>query len=181
MALRCLLCLPYGYCMTIYYSIGPPIRNTYLERASGSYFVGPRPGQFLISGLLSTQGAETRFSYRYTSCCTSIFLIHGGYSQRVPRASNVLRSLFFVSFLFSSLRTSCGLRCRLLPRTCLQFLSRIRRVQHSRRSSIFIECCKLTLSRFARVNLCTRKKYLRITRYTSMYALGGTRTHAIDL
>ena len=96
----------------IYSSIGTPIRNTYLERASGSYFVGPRPGQFLMSGLLSTQGAETRFSYRYTSCCTSIFLIHGGYSQRVPRASNVLRSLFFVSFLFSSLRTSCGLRCR---------------------------------------------------------------------
>ena len=44
------------------------------------------------------------------------------------------------------------------PGTCLQFLSRVRRVQHSHCSPIFIECCSLTLSCFPRVNLCTRTR-----------------------
>ena len=51
--------------------------------------------------------------------------------------------------------TSRGHTCRpfLPPGTCLQFLLRTRyTVQHSHCSSIFIECCQLTLSRFPPIN-----------------------------
>ena len=50
--------------------------------------------------------------------------------------------------------------------------------QHSYCPSIFIECYELTLSRFPRVKLCTRKK---VPTNLYEYALGGTRTHAIEL
>ena len=41
------------------------------------------------------------------------------------------------------------------------------RVQHSHCSSTFIECCLLTLSRFPRVNLCTRKSPYEFIRVCS--------------
>ena len=49
-----------------------------------------------------------------------------------------------------------------------------RRVQHSRCSSIFIECCQLTLSRFPLIDFYARKSPYE-------HALGETRTHEIDL
>ena len=44
------------------------------------------------------------------------------------------------------------------------------RVQRSHCSSIFIECCSLTLSRFPRVNMCTRRSPYEF--FTSMHAGG---------
>ena len=48
------------------------------------------------------------------------------------------------------------------------------RVQHSHSSSIFIECCQHTLSRFPPVSLYARKSPYE-------YALGETPAHEIDL
>ena len=62
------------------------------------------------------------------------------------------------------------------PGTCLQFLSCIGfSIPTARRLP-----SNLTLSRFPRVNLCTRKSPYEFIR-VCMYALGGTRTHEIDL
>ena len=48
MAFGCLMCLPYEYCMTMYYSIGQPIKNTYFERASDSYLLVQSQATFLL-------------------------------------------------------------------------------------------------------------------------------------
>ena len=67
MALCCLMCLPYEYCMTMYYSLGPPIRNTYLDWASDSYFGWCNAWPLPIPGFFSAKGFESRYFCTYTS------------------------------------------------------------------------------------------------------------------
>ena len=73
---------------------------------------------------------------------------------------------FLSHFYFFSLWTSCGLRCRPFsppPGTCLQFLSCIGfSIPTARRLP-----SNLTLSRFPRVNLCTRKSPYEFIRVCS--------------
>ena len=52
-------------------------------------FVGPTLGQFPISGFISAEGFESRSFCTYSS--NEYFLIDGGYSERVPPASNTPR------------------------------------------------------------------------------------------
>ena len=86
----------------------------------------------------------------------------------------------FSRFYFSSFWTSCGLRCRPFspPGTCLQFLSRIGfSVPTARRLS-----SNVANSRFRafRESICAQEK-VPTNLYEYEYALGGTRTHEIDL
>ena len=52
-------------------------------------FVGPSPGPFPVSGFLSTEGFESSYFCTYSS--NEQFLVDGGYSERVPPASNAQR------------------------------------------------------------------------------------------
>ena len=65
---------------------------------------------------------------------------------------------FFAHFYFpgSGQKPWSQVSFLLPPGSCLQFLSRIGFSSPTARR-FFIECCKLTLSRFPQVNLCTRK------------------------
>ena len=85
---------------------------------------------------------------------------------------------FFVSLLLSTFSTSCGLRCRPFspPGTCLQFLWRIRfSITTARRLS-----SNVANSRFRafRESICAQEK---VPTNLYEYALGGTRTHEMDL
>ena len=70
--------------------------------------------------------------------------------------------------------TSRGHRCRPFPPPVRAFIFIAHRVQHSHRSSIFIECCLLTLSRFPPINALSKKKSLRVC------ALGENWTRETD-
>ena len=97
-------------------------------------------------------------------------------------------AVFFVLFcifrthgthlLSSFFWTSRGHRCRPFspPVLAFDFLSRIGFSNPAARR-FFIECCYLTLSRFPRINLCTRK----VPKNLYEYALEGIRTHDTDL
>ena len=77
------------------------------------------------------------------------------WSSGAPAASP---PFFLHTHLLSSFWTSHDHRCHPFPPpgSCLQFVSRIGFSNPTDRR-FFIECCKLTLSRFPQVNLCTRK------------------------
>ena len=67
-----------------------PANENHLIRVSLRFlFVGPTPGHFPLSGFLSTEGFELRSFCTYTS--KEYFVIDGGYSERVPPASNAPR------------------------------------------------------------------------------------------
>ena len=83
---------------------------------------------------------------------------------------------FFVSLLLSSFWTSCGLRCRPFPPVrAFSFIAH--KVQHSRCSSISSNVANSRFLAF-RESICAQEK---VPTNLYEYALGGTRTHEIDL
>ena len=86
--------------------------------------------------------------------------------------------LFFESLLFSSFWTSCGLRCRPFSPRYVPSIFVAHRVQHSHRSSTFIETHAFALSAS---QLVYEKSPYEFKYLVHEYALGGIRTHAIDL
>ena len=113
---------------------------------------------------MTITASATRGSLSCSSAGVSDVCLPPNHDARSSTVILVLRiatscSKFFCFVLsHSSFWTSCGLRCPPLspPVRAFSFFI-VHRVQHSHCSSILIECCYLTLSRFPRVNLYTRK------------------------
>ena len=136
---------------------------------------------------LSNQNSAARAAWRGRSYSNRHFIVILEMLYMVCRYSSSEKTrvfCLFVCFLshfyFFSLWTSCGLRCRPFsppPGTCLQFLSCIgfsipipRRLPSNVANSRF---------RAFRESICAQEKVP--TNLNEYYALGGTRTHAIDL
>ena len=92
----------------------------------------------------------------------------------------VLMHIQLVSLLLSSFGTSCGLGCHPFPPPVRAFsFLMAHRAQHSHCSSTFIECCYNNSRSLAfRGSICAQEK---VPTNLDEYALGGTRTHEIDL
>ena len=102
-------------------------------------------------------------------------------TNRVAQQRNELLYNNILSLLLlSSFWTSCGLGCHPFPPPVRAFsFLMAHRAQHSHCSSTFIECCYNNSRSLAfRGSICAQEK---VPTNLDEYALGGTRTHEIDL
>ena len=99
---------------------------------------------------------STVIVYKYTTVCV---FFHTSTFQLLDRPWSQVSSL-------------------LSPGACLQLLSRIG-FSNPTANRFFIECCKLTLSRFPQVNLCTTKSPHEFIRACT--PRGGIQTHETEL
>ena len=113
---------------------------------------------------LSENCKQTRIQGFWPFFCTVLCAQYFTISHRILlRFPSMFRLLFFSYILLSSSTrrlfippaifwTSRGHRCRPFSPPERAFIFIAHRVQHSHCSSIFIECCQLTLSRFPLIN-----------------------------
>ena len=84
-ALRCLMCLPYEHCMTMNYSIGPSIRNTYLSEPQT---LSCWPNAWPLSKIRSLFRPRFRIAFILHVYFERVFSYWRRLFWRVPPASN---------------------------------------------------------------------------------------------